>query len=423
MNYKREVIGDNIGFSTIIDSKFNTCSLYVRFITELSNETSAVNSVACELCTMSNSKYRSIEELSDAAAELYGGYISDFSGRRGDVQILGFSSQWICNRFALEGEDITEEMLDIVHGCILSPDIDTKNGGFRQNNLKIAQNNIISAIESRLNDKRVYAVNRAYEIAFRGEPAENDANGTIEEVRNVTAESAFKAYMNLLETAQIEIFYVAPEENVTVAEMFRKSFAEINRNPREYKICSKSPLKNPPENVTEEFDVNQSKLLITLKSNSDDYFASDMFNIILGGTPVSKLFTNLREKMSLCYYCSSNFYAEKNTITIESGVDRANIEKAYNEILHQIDEIRNGNITEEEIQSALLMIDNDCSGIGDTPAQYFSWYFSRFCFGDSITPQEYLQKISEVTKDRIIRIAESFRLDSSYCMLNKESAE
>lgn len=421
MNYKREVIGDNIGFSTIVDEKFNTCSLYVRFITELSEETAPVNSVISALPAMSNSRFKTIGELNDAVSELYGASLTAFSNKRGDAQIIGLSASWICNRFALENEDITAEMLDIIHDCIFSPDIE--NGGFNNTNFKISQKNIIDSIESELNDKRVYSVNQAYKLAFIGEPAGNSNRGTVEQAESVTAESGLKAYMNLLETAQVEIFYVAPEENNEVAEMFRNGFAEISRNSCEYTICSKSPLKTVPENVTEEFDVNQSKMVIALKSNSDDRFASDMFSMILGGTPVSKLFANVREKMSLCYYCSSNFYAEKNTIIIESGVDRANIDKAYNEIIHQIDEIRNGNISDEEMQSALLMLDNAYSGIGDTPNQYFSWYFSRFCLGDSITPQEYLQKLSEVTKERIIQAAESFRLDSSYYMLNKENAE
>ncbi len=421
MNYKREIIGDNIGFSTITDEKFNTCSLYVRFITELRKETAAVNSVISALPAMSNSRFRTIGEFSNAVEELYGASVTAFSSKRGDAQIIGLSASWICSRFALENEDITAEMLDIIHDCIFSPD--TENGGFNNTNFKISQKNIIDSIESELNDKRIYSLNQTHKLAFRGEPAGNSNRGTVEEAESVTAESGLKAYMNLLETAQVEIFYVGPEENNMVSEMFRKGFAEINRNSREYTICSKSPLKNIPENVTEEFDVNQSKMVIALKSDSDDRFASDMFSMILGGTPVSKLFANVREKMSLCYYCSSNFYAEKNTIMIESGVDRVNIDKAYNEILHQIDEIRNGNISDEEIQSALLMIDNAYSGIGDTPGQYFSWYFSRFCLGDSITPQEYLQKLSEVTKERIIQAAESFKLDSSYYMLNREVSE
>lgn len=421
MNYKREIIGDNIGFSTITDEKFNTCSLYVRFITELGIETAPLNSVISALPSMSNSKYRTIGELSNAVDELYGANINSFSSKRGDVQIIGLSASWICNRFALENEDITAEMLDIIHDCIFSPN--TENGGFDSKTFRISQKNIIDGIKSELNDKRVYSVSKAYRIAFRGEPAGCRNRGTVEQVEKITPESALKAYRNLLETAQVEIFYVAPEENGTVAEMFRKSFAEISRNSREYTVCSKSPLKEVPENVTEEFDVNQSKMVIALKSDSDDTFAADMFSMILGGTPVSKLFVNIREKMSLCYYCSSNFYAEKHTIMIESGVDKANIDKAYSEILRQVDEIRNGNITDEEIQAVLLMFCNAYSSVGDTPSSYFSWYFGRLCLGDSITPQEYLQKLGEVTKERIIRSAESFRLDSSYYMINKEIVE
>ncbi|MCM1133061.1 MAG: insulinase family protein [Ruminococcus flavefaciens] len=421
MNYKREIIGDNIGFSTITDEKFNTCSLYIRFITELTAEDAVVNSILSTLPAMSNSRYRTMGEISDAISELYGASLNAFSGKRGDAQIIGLSSSWICNRFALENEDITKEMLAIFHDCIFSPNV--SDGKFDSTTFKISQKNVIDTINSQFNDKRVYAINKAYELAFRGEPAGNNNFGTIEQAENVTPEMTYRNYMNLLETAQIEIFYIAPEENRDVPEMFRRSFSEISRHPRKYTIRSTSPVKPEPAHITEEFDINQSKMVLVLKSDSDDMFASDMFNIILGGSPVSKLFTNVREKMSLCYYCSSNLYAEKKAVIIDIGVDRKNIDKAYSEIFHQIDEMKNGNISDEEIQSALLALDNAYSGVGDTPGQCFSWYFSRFCSGNIMTPQEYFQKFCEVTKERIIKAANSFRLDSSYYMLNKEAVE
>lgn len=421
MNYKREVIGDKIGFSTIIDEKFNTCSVFVKFVTEQRAETASANALSSDLIVMTNSRYRTTAEMSNALAELYGAVISNNVFKKGDAQIIDIYSSWICNRFALENEDITAEMTSIIHDCIFSPNIE--DGGFDSKNFGIAQKDLIDTIKSQLNDKSAYAASQANQIAFRGEPSGVRLFGTAEQAESLTPEQTFSAYKALLETAHIEIFFVSPEEDDTLINMFRESFAEISRNPSEFNIISKSKPKEVPEKVEEEFDVNQSKMVLTFKSQSDDTFALVLFNVIFGGSPVSKLFRNVREKMSLCYYCSSSYNSDKNFMTVESGVDRNNIEKAYDEIMHQLDEMKQGNITDEEIQSALLVMDNIHSATGETPSQWASWYFHCLCINNIVTPQEYYKDFLDVTKERLQNAAASFIFDSSYYMLNKESAE
>ncbi|MDE7363923.1 MAG: insulinase family protein [Ruminococcus sp.] len=419
MNYKREVIGDNIGFSTIIDEKFNTCSLSVKFITELDSGYTAENEMLSGMLSMSNGKIKSFSEMNKTMQELYAASISGRTNTVGYTQVITFSASWICNRFALENENITESMLEIVHDCIFSPN--TENSAFDSKNFKICQKCLIDDINSILNDKREYAIMQAKKTAFKGEPIENSFI-EIEDAEKVTPESVFKAYEHLLETSQIEIFYVAPEENTAVSEMFRKGFSEITRNSRQYTIYSNSPIKAKPEKVTEELPVNQSKMILLLKSDSDDSYAMNMLSIILGGTPVSKLFMNVREKLSLCYYCSCR-YIKNNVILIESGVDKENIQKAYDEIFNQIEEIRNGNISEEEMQAVIKAIDDSLSGVGDTPVQYVNWYFDRFCAGEIITPHQYFDKFCSVTKESIIDTAKSLKPDTSYYLINKEISE
>lgn len=419
MNYKREVISDNIGFSTIIDEKFNTCSLSVKFITELSSEYTAENEILSGLLSMSNGKIKSLSEMNKTMQELYAASISGRTNTVGYTQVITFSASWICDRFALENENITESMLEIVHDCIFSPN--TENSAFDSKNFKICQKCLIDDINSILNDKREYAIIQAKKTAFKGEPVENSFI-EIEDAEKVTPESVFRAYKHLLEASQIEIYYVAPEENTAVAEMFRKGFSEITRNSRQYTIYSNSPIKAEPEKVTEELPLNQSKMILLLKGETDDSYAMNMLSIILGGTPVSKLFMNVREKLSLCYYCSCR-YIKNNVILIDSGVDKENIQKAYDEIFNQIEEIRNGNISEEEIQAVIKAIDDSLSGIGDTPVQYVNWYFDRFCNGDTITPQQYFDKFCSVTKESIINTAKSIKPDTSYHLINKEISE
>lgn len=421
MKFKRNMIGENIGFSSVIDEKFNTCSVSVRFITGLSAETAAANSIAVGVMSASNSRLKTLAELNERLSELYGAGLSTFSRKRGDLQILGFSSSWICNRFALDSEDITGGMSEIIRDCIFSPNV--SGGGFDQESFKITQKDLLDRIDAELNDKRGYAISKAGEIAFRGEPAENSCHGTRESAEAVTAQSAYDAYRLLMETAHIEITFIAPEENEAVAEMFRQSFASIARSSGNFVFRAKSPVKPSPENISEVLDVRQSKIVLTFKSDSDDLPALKMFSVIFGETPVSKLFMNVREKLSLCYYCACRMIESKNAVTVDCGVEKANIEKASEEILRQLDEIKNGNITDEELESAFLTMDNALSAVGDTPASYSGWYFERLCCGDMKTPAERYEELHAVTKERIIAAAASMKLDSTYYMLNKETAE
>ena len=417
MRYKRTELAGNIGFSSIIDEKFKTGSLTVRFITELSGESATANALGVGVLSSSSSKYKTLALLNEKLSSLYGAALSTFSRKRGDVQILGLTSSWIVNKYAIDGEDVNAEMLDTIRGCIFEPN--AKNGEFDAESFAITKKDLLDRIDAELNNKRGYALSRAAEIAFSGEPAEFSCYGTKEAASAITSAEAYKAYRKLLETAQIEIYYIAPEKEPKVLEMFRESFAGISRNSGRIEFGRISPAKPETVTVSDEYDVLQCKMVMNFKSDSDDIFALKMLSTIFGETPVSKLFMNVREKQSLCYYCACRYTSPKGTLMVDIGVERDNIEKSKAEILHQLDEIRSGNVTDEEIQSALLSLDNALTQVGDTQASYSGWYFERFCDGKIKTPQEQFEDYSNVTKERIIEAAKTLRLDSVYLMLDK----
>ncbi len=420
MRYNRTEIPGNIGFSSIIDEKFKTGSLTVRFITGLSGECAAANALGIGALSSSSADYPTIAALNEKLSSLYGAGLSTFARKRGDIQILGMNASWLSKKYAIDGEDIDSEMLSIIRGCIFSPN--AADGEFEAESYGITQKDLLDRIDAELNNKRGYAISRASEIAFRGEPAEFSCYGTRETAEAVSAADAFSAYRRLLRSAQIEICYIAPEEDTAVLEMFRRGFAAIDRQASGFNFRTPSPAKSEPVTESDTFDVRQCKMVMTFKSSSDDFFALKLLSTIFGETPVSKLFMNVREKMSLCYYCASRFVSSKSTLMVDSGVERKNIEKARTEILNQLDEIKNGNISDNEIASALLSLDNALTQVGDTQSSYDSWYFERFCDGAVRTPAEQFADYKNVTKARIVQAANSLSLDSVYLMLDKEEA-
>lgn len=421
MKYNRTELGGNIGFSTIIDEKFKTSTISIRFITPLNAETAAANSLGMGTLTSSNSVYKTYAALSEKLSALYGAGLSTATQKRGDVQILGVGASWICNKYALDDEDVEGEMLGIVRDCIFAPN--AKNGEFDEESYNITKKDLLDHIDSELNNKRGFAISRAAETAFKGEPAENSCYGTKESAQAVTSAMAFEAYENLLKTAQVEIFFVSPQENPKAIEIFTESFAKIKRDSKSVIFRTKSPLSSEVVTAQDEFDVRQCKMVLTFKSDSDDIFAIKLLSTIFGETPVSKLFMNVREKMSLCYYCACRPIASKGALMVDIGAERDNLEKAKAEILHQLDEIKQGNISDNELESAIASLENGLCQVGDTPSSYTGWYFERFCNGEIRTPQEQLLDYKNVTKARIVEAANSMKLDSIYLMLNKEEVQ
>lgn len=419
MNYKRTELDGNVGFTSVVDSKFNTCSLRITMIVPMNCVTASEYSVAVNILSDVNSKFNTIAAMNEKLSELYGAAIGSSVTQKGDLQLLSLNSSWLSNKYAIDGEDITAEMLQIVSDCLFAPL--ANESGFNEEIFKLSQKEILDIIDASFNNKREFTLMKAREIAFEGEPARFGDNGKRENVESVTGKSAYAAYKKLLETAQIEIFFISPEEDSRVQKLFSDKFSSLNRTAAENNFFAPSPLKKQPLLVTEEYEVNQAKIAINFKYDTKDIDAVHLMCVIFGGTPVSKLFMNVREKLSLCYYCACRLSELKNTITVDCGVEKANIQAATDEIMAQLEEIRKGNISDEELNSALLALENSYTAYGDTPGSYISWLFDCFVKKEYITPQEYFQRILSVTRERIIAAAENIQLDSTYHMLNKEA--
>ncbi len=421
MNYKKTEIGKNITFTSVVDNKFNTCSLRITMITPMSSLTASDYSVAVNVLSDVNANLPTIAAMNERLSELYGAGLSSSSASRGDLHLLALSASWLADRFALDGENITAEMLKIVTDCLFNPLAD--ENGFNEEIFRLSKKEILDIIDSQLNNKREYTVTKALQIAFEGEPAAVISNGTRESAEAVTPLSAYNAYKKLMETAQFDIIFISPVEMPEVAEIFKEKFADVPRKSSNYSFYAPSPLKSAPVVVKEEFDVLQAKIAFILKFDTDDIDAVHLMCIILGATPVSKLFMNVREKLSLCYYCACRMSEFKSSVIIDCGVEKNNIEKATDEIMNQLNEIRNGNISDEELQNALLAIENSYNTFGDSHGSYISWLFDCMCRDEYISPAEQIERFFAVTKERIIKAAENVKLDSTYHMLNKETEQ
>lgn len=415
----RRKIADGVYFSSITDKRYKKNLISVAFSTQLSEDTATENVIVPVLLTKCNSKLPTYKAFNNKMSRLYASGIGGTAGRQYDLQTISFGAYYLDDIYALSGEKMTGIMTDILIDCLTSPV--TENGVFSEKFVELEKKTVIDNIETAINDKRSYAIERAMKTICKGEPASVCSYGTVEKAKLITPDSAYKAYRRMLETMPCEIICTGCSDFEGVAEKFAAAFEKVGRHDIENTTIALSPVKTQTEDVTERLTVNQSKLVLGFKSHSDDDAALVLLQKIFGGTTSSKLFRNVREKMSLCYYCSAARNDLKGIMLVNSGVENENIEKTKEAVIDQLEEIKNGNFTNEDINFAEMAIKNDFKSVADSAGNVSNWYFDCIRKNDIVTPEEKLGRYLGVSKERIIAAAKSMVLDSVYVLTGNEN--
>lgn len=416
---KRKKIADGIYITTIHDKKFNVNTIGIRFISKVDEKKASAYSLATRMLQTTNSKYQTRTKLTKELTRLYGAGISQSVFRLGDCQTFYLGANCICDRFALEGEDVTNRVAQILLDCICSPNL--VDGKFNESDFQIIKQELIDNINNKINDKRSYAIDKALNTVFENEPAGIPLDGTVEVLEKITCSDAFEEYREMLKTSLIEITVAGGGDFDEIAALIKNRFNNIERKYVQENFVTLSPVKEQISEVSEEFDVLQCKMVLALKTDIKDPEQLKLFVLMFGGLPSSKLFVNVREKLSLCYYCAANIIPEKGVMLIDSGVESSNIEKAKNEILKQLNEMANGNFTDEELENAKTAVCGSLRSYNDTASGLATWWLTQLCvWNREFSPEDAIEKYKRITREEIIEAAKSYKLDTVYIMSGKE---
>lgn len=419
IKYNREKLADGIHYNSIINERQKTNTIMLHFVTELSEKNVSLNAVIPYVLAGSSEEYPTLTELNKKLAELYGAVIKGSVSKMGDSQVLSLMSGCINNRYTFDGEAVAEEMTRVLTGCLISPHIE--NGAFFEKDFELKKQELIDDIEAEINEKRSFAFKRANLSIFKDEPAAISVKGDKSNAVKITAAEAYEQYKRLLKTAQIEIIFVGAEELPSCKKILIDALNTIERTYGGDNSSEKSAVKDEVCRVTETYDVAQSKMVMAFKTDYDDPAVMKLMNAVFGATPISKLFMNVREKLSLCYYCSSGYNDKKGVIYVDSGVERENIKKAEAEILNQLEAMRKGDFTDEELENARKSVINSWKGVSDGARSIAEWYFSRSYSGDSKSPEELIEHLKNITREDVVKAAKSLKLDTVYVLTGKEN--
>lgn len=413
----RQQITDAVTFNTIKESRFKTMRISVTAFLPLSSATAADNALMSLVMTRSCNKYPDFTLLSRKLSALYGASLSSGFRKMGDTQALTFSISGLDDRYALGDDVISKELSQLLCDVLFDPFI--IDNAFDSTECEQERRQLIDMIDSEFNEKRVYAHQRAMATMCADEAYGIARYGDRESVENATPDSLYKAWQNMLSTARFEIIFVGDCDSTTAYDVFKSRFTDIKRTPDKLSNDIKRKASSV-KNENEDMELSQSKMILGFRTGvaepDSDVMATRLMCALLGGTAHSKLFCNVREKLSLCYYCSSSYIRQKGIMLIESGVERDNIEKAKTAILAEITAMQNGDITDEELEATKLSMANSFYSSCDTVGGINSYYLSQMLDGTVYTPQEAVDKVNAVTKEDVVRCANKLTLDTVYTL-------
>lgn len=405
--------------------RFKTNEIAITLITPLSSENAAVNAAVPFVLSRTCAAYPAINKLNERLAYLYGAKVLASSLKTGEAQQLKIGVTCLDDRFSLDGEKITADCVKLLLSMVFEPLLD-ENGVFPKENVEMEKRALIQKIESEDNEKRTYALKRAQEIMFSGEPFAVNRYGTKEQAQAITAAGAASAWRRLLETSKIVVSLVGSANGQEIANMLSEKLADIKRAYQPMPL-PKAHTAGAVKRETERQQVRQGKLVMGFGVDADpadmqQAAALRSFADIFGGGPYSKLFANVREKMSLCYYCSAVSVRQKSCLFVQSGCEEENMQKAEREILNQLEEIKKGNF-DYEFNSSKTALNDALDSVYDSPETTEAWYGVQSPEGNYCSPAESAKRNNAVTKDQIIALAKTVSLDTVYRLVSEKEGE
>ena len=417
--YSAEKLTPSVTLHRWGDPRFKTMKLSVNLIVPLRQETAAIYGILPGIITRATREYPTYQSLNRRLSELYGASLGAGARKIGGHQVLTFSVGGIANRYAFDGDDMLRELSDLLFSALFDP-LKDGEGLFPKEHFLQEQRQLLEMKDAEFSDKITYAHRRCDELLFAGQDAALDRYGSREEIAALDPQGLPDAWERLLREARAEVFVLGDCHPDRDALAHR--FAGVGREA----AVGPVPFRAPEEvvRVVDEQPVTQSKLSLGFRVDADpaDHLLYRLMSAVLGGVPSSKLFRNVREKMSLCYYCSSSFTPAGRALFIESGVETGNLQRAEEEILRQLKDLQDGDLKEEELTSAKLALCNSCRSVGDSLGAVQNWYLGRIFLGSAESPEEACGKLMSCTREQVVEAARKLELGVVYSLRGKEAA-
>ena len=397
------------------DTRFKQGCLSFQLVRQMDQAEAAMNALLPAVLLRGTKRCPDLRSITEYLDELYGASVSALVRRVGDYQNTGVFCGFMDDRFALPGDQVLSPMIGFLEEVLLDPPLE--EGGFLKSFVESEKKNLIATIESERNDKRAYSMSRLLKIMCAGDSFGLPRLGEIEQVAAIEPVSLYAHYRKILRESPIEIFYVGSADAEQVAGLLMPLLNRLDRAciplapQTAFHPCGK-------QDVVETMEVSQGKLcmgFITPITNRDERFpAMQLLNTILGAGMTSKLFMNVREKLSLCYSIGSGYYGTKGIVTVAAGIDFDKEAMTREKILRQLEACRNGEISELELRAAKEAILSSLRATHDSPGAIEGYYATAALSGLCFSHSGYMEAVEAVTLEDVVACARLLQLHTTY---------
>ena len=412
-------INDNITLTHIPMEKLKKTSISLYIHRELDRDEASKNALlphvlkrGCKMCETSEKREHYLENL-------YGASFSAGIAKRGNDHILCFDGETISDKYAPHGERLVSGVLKLLMSVVFDTLDEFDESGFLQERA-----NSVTKIENIINDKRIYANYRCQEEMAKGDKYEIPRLGYAEKMKKLTREDLYEYYNKMIVSSPIDIYVCGEADLAELEAEIRRAVSALEFKPAKMPLNNILQNNSPVKNITEKLNVTQGKLsigfLTDIKPGDKEFFGLVVGNAIFGGGAQSKLFNNVREKLSLAYYAGSFIDKYKGFMMINAGIEFKNFEKAYEETLVQLDEMKKGNISDLEFNSSKGFLLNSLDSNYDSQEALIGYWLNQKICGSGMDIEEQKKAIGAVTREDVTAAMAKVRLDTVYFLTGKE---
>ena len=397
------------------DDRFKQNVLSLQFLRPMCREEASLNALLPAVLLRGCKSCPDMRSVTLKLDDLYGASVGALVRRTGDIQSTGLSCGFIDDRFTLEGDALLKPMMTFLEEILLNPV--TADGVFSPEYVASEKQNLIWTLESQRNDKRAYAGNQLLKQLCKEDSYGIPRLGEIADVEAITPESLYAHYRKVLEESPVHVFFVGSADPEAVADALRPMLSRLAKHP--VTLPAQTGLKPGEYSEREEvLDVAQGKLCmgyvtpITLRDPR--YAAMQVCNTIFGAGMTSKLFMQVREKMSLCYDIGSGFHGSKGIMTVAAGIEFEKKDIVLQEVKHQLQQILEGNVSLEEMAAAKESLLSMLRSYHDSPGSIEGYYASAAISGIGMDTAQFMAAVEAVELSDVIAAAKTLQLQAVY---------
>ncbi|HWO96884.1 MAG TPA: pitrilysin family protein [Bacillus sp. (in: firmicutes)] len=410
---------------TIQTSKYKTNTLILKMNAPLQEDTVTLRALLPYVLQSATASYPSTTKLRTYLDDLYGATLQVDLMKKGEWHDMTFRIDVANEAYLKDTTPILKDALVLLGDILLNPALE--NGAFLSNIVEQEKRSMRQRIQAVFDDKMRYSNLRLVEEMCKEEPYHLHVNGRVEDIEAITPSSLYEYYKKVLEEDSIHLYVIGDINEEEVLESVKQVFTLPAKTTRQHRSQSEGKKIEKVNEVIEKQDIKQGKLNIGYRTNivygDSEYFALQVFNGIFGGFSHSKLFINVREKASLAYYAASRVESHKGLLMVMSGIDAKNYEQAVQIINEQMEAMKQGDFTAEELEQTKAVIHNQILETIDTARGLVEVLYHNELANTTISVEDYLEGIKAVTKEEVMAAAKQIEQDTIYFLRGMDGEE